>query len=56
MITAREPKNEADYRGVAFREIRDELVNDDFVWAGESETDKVVEFARLPEPPILKLA
>jgi hypothetical protein len=55
LIAAREPKDEAGHRGKAFREIRDALVNDDFVWAGARETDKVVEFARVPEPPVLKL-
>jgi hypothetical protein len=56
LINARAPKDETDHRGEAFRQIRDELIGDDFVWAGEHETDKVVVFARLPESPVLKLA
>ena len=56
LITARAPKDETDHRGEAFRQIRDELIGDDFVWADELETDKVIEFARLPEMPVLKLA
>jgi hypothetical protein len=55
LIAVREPSDEAAHRGEAFRQIRDELVNDNFVWAGERETDKVVEFARFAEPPVLKL-
>lgn len=56
LIAVREPKDETAHRGEAFRQIRDELVGDDFEWVGESETDKVVAFARLPESPVLKLA
>jgi hypothetical protein len=56
LITAREPKDEAGLRREAFRQIRDELLGDDFVMVGEFETDKVVDFARLPESPVLKLA
>jgi len=56
LIAAREPKDEADHRGEAYRQIREELVGSDFVWVDESDTAKVVEFARLPENPILKLA
>jgi hypothetical protein len=54
--TAREPKDEAGLRREAFQQIRSELVSDDLVIAGEQETDKVVDFARLPESPVLKLA
>lgn len=56
LITARAPKDESDHRGEAFRQIRDELIGDDFVWVDELENAKVVEFARLPESPVLKLA
>jgi hypothetical protein len=56
LITAREPKDETGFRGDAYRQIRDELLDDDFVIVGEHETDKVVDFARLPESPVLKLA
>lgn len=56
LITARAPKDETEHRGEAFRQIRDELIGDNFVWVGEHETDKVIEFARLPESPVLKLA
>ena len=56
LITAREPNEEAGLRREAFRQIQNELLADDFVLAGESETDKVVDFARLPEAPVLKLA
>ena len=56
LITAREPRAEAGLLATAFRQIRDELLNDDFVLVGEFDTAKVVEFARLPEPPMLKLA
>lgn len=56
LITARSPKDETEHRGEAFRQIRDELIGDDFVWVGEHDTDKVIEFARLPESPVLKLA
>ncbi len=33
-----------------------ELIGDDFVCADELETDNVIEFARMPESPVLKLA
>ncbi len=56
LITARAPKDETEHRAEAFRQIRDELIGDDFVWVGEHDTDKVIEFARLPESPVLKLA
>ncbi|MEO7099695.1 MAG: DUF3037 domain-containing protein [Luteolibacter sp.] len=56
LIAAREPSDETGHRGEAFRQIRDELMNDGFVWTGEHETGKVIEFARLPEGPVLKLA
>ena len=56
LISARAPKDETDHRGEAFRQIRDELIGDDFVWADEMETDKVIQFARMPESPVLKLA
>ncbi len=47
---------EADHRGEAYRQIREELVELDFVWVEEMDNGKVVEFARLPENPVLKLA
>lgn len=56
LITARAPKDESDHRGEAFRQIRDELIGDDFVWADEMDTDKVIDFARMPESPVLRLA
>lgn len=55
LIAAREPKDEAGLRREAFRQIRDELIADDFVIVGEYETIRVIEFARLPESPLLKL-
>ncbi len=56
LVTAREPNEEAGLRRNAFLQIQKELLNDDFVFVGEFETDKVVDFARLPEAPDLKLA
>ena len=56
LISAREPKDEAGLRYEAFRQIRAELLADDFDMVGEFETNKVVDFARLPESPVLKLA
>lgn len=56
LITARAPKDESDHRGEAFRQICDELIGDDFVWADEMDTDKVIDFARMPESPVLRLA
>jgi len=56
LIAAREPKDEADHRGEAYRQIREELVGNDFVWVDEKDTGKVVEFARLPESANFKLA
>lgn len=56
LITAREPNEDAGLRREAFRQIQSELINDNFVLAGEFETDKVVNFARLPEATVLKLA
>lgn len=56
LIAAREPKDEAAHRGEAYRQIREELVGNDFVWVDEKDTGKVVEFARLPEDLVLKLA
>ena len=55
LIAARAPKDDGGHRGAAFRQIRDDLVGDDFVWIGEYETEKLVDFARLPESPVLKL-
>lgn len=56
LLALREPHDEAEHRGEAFRQIRDELTNGDYVLAGEEDAQKVVEFARLPETPVLKLA
>jgi hypothetical protein len=56
LIAARAPKDEGDHRGAAFRQIRDDLVADDFVWIGENETEKLVNFARIAEETVLKLA
>jgi hypothetical protein len=55
-IAARGPKDESEHRGDAFRQIRAELLAEDFVCVGEEETAKVIEFARIPESPVLKLA
>jgi hypothetical protein len=56
LITARGPKDESEHRGDAFRQIVAELLAEDFVCVGEEETAKVIEFARIPEAPVLKLA
>jgi hypothetical protein len=56
LITARGPKDESEHRGEAFRQIVAELLAEDFVCVGEEETAKVIEFARIPEAPVLKLA
>lgn len=56
LITARAPKDETEHRGAAFREVIAELLAEEFTCVGEDETAKVVEFARLPEEPLLRLA
>jgi len=56
LIAAREPKEEADHRGEAYRQISEGLDANDFVWVDEKDTGKLVEFARLQEEPVLKLA
>jgi hypothetical protein len=56
LIAARGPKDESEHRGEAFRQIVAELLAEDFVCVGEEETAKVIEFARIPESPVLKLA
>jgi hypothetical protein len=56
LFTAREPRDEAGLCREAFRQIQNELLGDDVVLVGEHETDKVVDFARLQEPTVLKLA
>lgn len=56
LLALRAPHDDADHRGEAYHQIRAELANHDFVLATEEEAQKVVEFARLPEAPVLKLA
>lgn len=56
LITARKPKEDVGWRIQAFEQIRDELVNDGFELVGEAEADKVIDFARMAEPSVLKLA
>lgn len=56
LITARAPKDEADHRGLAFRDVMNELIQEDFQCVGEDEPDKILEFARLPMEAVLKLA
>lgn len=56
LITARGPKDEAEHRGVAFREVMNELTQEDFQCVGEDEPDKILDFARLPIEAVLKLA
>ena len=56
LITVRAPKDETEHRGAAFREVIAELLAEEFTCVGEDETAKVVEFARLPEEPLLRLA
>jgi len=56
LITARGPKDESEHRGEAFRQIVAELLAEDFICVGEEETAKVIEFARIPEARVLKLA
>ncbi len=56
LIAARDPKDEDPLKRDAFRQIQDELLGESIELVAEGETDKVVQFARLPEAPILKLA
>ena len=56
LIAARDPKDESEHRGDAFRQIVAELRAEEFICVGEQETAKVIEFARIPEAPVLKLA
>ncbi len=56
LLAARAPKDETEHRGEAFRQIVADLLDEDFVCIGEHETDKVLDFARAFENPVLKLA
>jgi hypothetical protein len=56
LIAARAPRDATEHRGEAFRQIIADLLAEDFVCIQEHETDKVVEFARPFESPVLKLA
>ena len=56
LITAREPMDEDGLRCGVFRQIGAEPLTDDFVVVGKYDTAKVVDFARLPESAVLKLA
>ena len=56
LITAREPMDEDGLRCEVVRQIGAKPLTDDFVVVGEYDTDKVVDFARLPESAVLKLA
>lgn len=56
LIAARAPKDESEHRGDAFRQIMADLLAEDFLCIGEHETEKVLDFARVPESPVLKLA
>jgi len=56
LIAARGPKDEAEHRGQAFQEVVAELIAEDFVCVGVEDSAKVIEFAHVPEPAVLKLA
>lgn len=56
LIAARGPKDESEHRGQAFQEVVAELIAEEFVCVGEEDSAKVIEFANLPEPAVLKLA
>ena len=56
LIAARAPKDETEHRGEAFRQIIADLVAADFICVDEKETNKVIDFARIPEKSVLKLA
>jgi len=56
LIAVRSPKDEAEHRGQAFREVMNELNQNDFQCVGEDDPAKILDFARLPEDTVLKLA
>lgn len=56
LIAARGPRDEGEHRGDAYRQILKELEAAELVCVDEMETNKVVEFARLPEESVFKLA
>ena len=55
LITTRSPKDETEHRGQAYREVLEELRANDFTCVPEEDSDKVVDFARLPHDAVLKL-
>lgn len=56
LITTRSPKNEAEHRGQAYREVVADLIANDFACIGEEDSASLVNFARFPQGEVLKLA
>jgi len=56
LFALRAPREKDDLRAKAFAEIRHELITTGFAAPTEEETAEIVEFARIPENPNLKLA
>ncbi len=56
LFALRAPDDGEALRQKAFEEIRRELLDQGYETPGEQEADRIVEFARIPEPENLKLA
>ena len=56
LIATRTPRGDDHLRMEAFRQIREELLADEFTCIGESETENLLDFARIPPDSVLKFA